>query len=115
MRDAGDAREVLDARRLHALEPAEMREQRLPPLGADAEAKRAVQVGVDPPGERMRDGAAAREGLVARRLHGLEPAEMREQRLAPLGVGAAGLLQRRRVARLRAPRTMALDREAVGL
>ena len=57
----------------------------------------------------------AREVVDARRLHALQAAEMREQRLALLRADAGDLLQRRRRARLAAPRAVALDREAVRL
>ncbi len=55
----------------------------------------------------------AREIVDARRFDALQAAEMREQRLALARADPSDLLQLRRRPRLRAPRAMALDREAV--
>src|SRR6476469_7581794 len=75
----------------------------------------SVQLAVNALGQRVRYAGYSREILDARRLHSLQAAEMREQRLAALGADAADLLQCRRVARLCASRAMTLDREAMRL
>src|SRR5690242_5397402 len=78
-------------------------------------AQESVQLRVDPLRQRTGDSGHSRKVFDARRLHPLESAEVREQRLPPLRADAADLLQRRRVARLGAPRAMPLDREAMRL
>ena len=83
-------------------------------LRADAHRLNAARR-IDALRERARDARRAREIVDARRLHAAQAAEMREQRLPLLAADAGDLLQRRRRARLRAPRAMTLDREAMRL
>src|SRR5574340_1539027 len=74
---------------------------------------RAVQPRVKALGKRARDAGNPREVLDARRLHLAQAPEVHEQRAAALGSDTVDLLERRRRARLAAPRAMPLDREAM--
>ena len=78
--------------------------------GVESSARRE-----DALGQRAATSRARARGRRRGRLHALEPAEMREQRLPLARADAVDFLQRRRRPRLGAARTVALDREAVRL
>src|SRR4051794_23723527 len=65
--------------------------------------------------QRLADARHAGEIVHTRRLHALQSAEVRQQRLAPLAPDAADILQRRVRTALAATRSMPLDRKPMGL
>src|SRR6266481_3092218 len=77
--------------------------------------RRFVQMAIDALGERAADALHLGDVVDRRRLHAAQPAEMLDQRLAPLRADAGDLVEHRGGARLGAPRAMADDREAVRL
>src|SRR6185437_1206928 len=83
--------------------------------GSLSTSQSSMQLRMNAFGQRVRDAGHARKIFDACRLHRFQSAEMREERLPALRADAADLLQRRRIARLGAPRAMALDREAMCL
>ena len=74
-----------------------------------------MKLGEDTFGERPRNTGHACDVLHTRGLHALHATEMREQRFALGGPDPGDFLQRRRGARLGAPRAMPLDREPMRL
>src|ERR671915_2102187 len=74
-----------------------------------------MQMPVDALGERPADALDLGDVVDRRGLHAAQPAEMLDQRLAPLRADARDLVQHRRGARLAAARAMPDHREPVRL